>query len=284
LTWSREASHGDQTMTSVAERIEAVRARIEAARLGAGLPAEAVRLLAVSKTFGPEDVYAAVATGQRDFGENYVQEGVAKRQAVMQALKERTDENPSGALPALPGFRGLTTAAQALRWHFIGPLQSNKTRDVAEHFDWVHTIDRVKIAQRLADQRPPGQDPLQVCLQVNIDREPSKSGVDPDAVVAVGLEIAKIAAETGRLELRGLMAIPSPERQPERQRAAFARLREMLKGLNEVLLSSFSGRVTALDTLSMGMSDDLESAIAESDPELTTWVRIGSAIFGKREA
>lgn len=267
-------------MTSVAHRIEAVRARIEAARLGAGLPFEAVRLLAVSKTFGPEEVFAAIVAGQRDFGENYVQEGVAKRQAVMQALKAHA--MTASVLVEETGLALLPTAAQALHWHFIGPLQSNKTRDVAEHFDWVHTVDRVKIAQRLADQRPSGLAPLQVCLQVNIDREPSKSGVDPDAVVAVGLEIAKIAAETGRIQLRGLMAIPSPQTQPERQRAAFARLREILKGLNETLLASFYGRVTALDTLSMGMSDDLESAIAESDPGLTTWVRIGSAIFGKR--
>jgi pyridoxal phosphate enzyme (YggS family) len=186
---------------------------------------------------------------------------------------------------ALPGSDVVLTAAQGLRWHFIGPLQSNKTRDVAEHFDWVHTIDRVKIAQRLADQRPVGLAPLQVCLQVNIDRESSKSGVDPDAVVTVSLDIAKIAAETGRIKLRGLMAIPSPETQADRQRSAFGRLRGLLQTVNSALLAQPSGdppNQPMLDTLSMGMSDDLESAIAESDPELTTWVRIGSAIFGKR--
>lgn len=265
-------------MTSVAKRIEAVRARIEAARLQAQLPQGAVALLAVSKTFGPEDVCAAIATGQQDFGENYVQEGVAKKQAVIQALKTRT-ENASTALPGL-GF--LLPAVQGLRWHFIGPLQSNKTRDVAEHFDWVHTIDRVKIAQRLADQRPADLNPLQVCIQVNIDREPTKSGVDPDEAVKVGLEIAKIAADTGRIQVRGLMAIPSPRSEPERQRAAFGHLRGLLKTVNKAIQAQTARQIPLLDTLSMGMSDDLESAIAESDPDLTTWVRVGSAIFGSR--
>lgn len=265
-------------MTSVAERIEAVRARIEAARLQAQLPRGAVALLAVSKTFGPEDVCAAIATGQQDFGENYVQEGVAKRQAVMRAL----EAHPMPAAAVLPGSGSLPPSPQGLRWHFIGPLQSNKTRDVAEHFDWVHTIDRVKIAQRLADQRPADLNPLQVCLQVNIDREPTKSGVDPDAVVSTSLAVANIAADTGRIQLRGLMAIPSPATQPDQQRAVFGRLRGLLKEVNESFQAQAAKKEPLLDTLSMGMSDDLESAIAESDPGLTTWVRVGSAIFGSR--
>ena len=267
-------------MTSVAKRIEAVRARIEAARLQAQLPQAVVALLAVSKTFGPEDVCAAIATGQQDFGENYVQEGVAKKQAVMQALKART-ATASAALPG-SGFLPLPPAAQGPRWHFIGPLQSNKTREVAEHFDWVHTIDRVKIAQRLADQRPANLDPLQVCIQVNIDREPTKSGLDPDAVVPTSLAVASIAADTGRIRLRGLMTIPSPAVQPDQQRAAFGRLRGLLRTVNEALQTQALKNTPLLDTLSMGMSDDLESAIAESDPGLTTWVRVGSAIFGSR--
>nr|UOZ96489.1 Pyridoxal phosphate homeostasis protein [Cupriavidus sp.] len=265
-------------MTSIAERIEAIRARIEASRLQAQLPQGAVALLAVSKTFGPEAVCAAMATGQQDFGENYVQEGVAKQQAVIRAL----EAYPMPTAAALPGSGLLRPGAQGPRWHFIGPLQSNKTRDVAEHFDWVHTIDRVKIAQRLADQRPETLNPLQVCIQVNIDREPTKSGVDPDAVIATSLAIAEIAADTGRIQLRGLMAIPLPATQPDQQRAAFGRLRSLLKSVNATFQAQAAPKTPLLDTLSMGMSDDLESAIAESDPDLTTWVRIGSAIFGSR--
>ena len=253
-------------MTSIADRLAQVCHRIAVATESAGLPAATVRLLAVSKTFGPEAVLEAVAAGQRDFGENYVQEGVAKRLAAAQRISHADAEMSS----------------MQLRWHFIGPLQSNKTRDVAENFDWVHTIDRVKIAQRLSDQRPAALAPLQVCLQVNIDNEPTKSGVLPTDVVAESLAIGQLAQQSGRLRLRGLMAIPAPSQSTLSQRTAFAQLRQLLDTVNAAIKSQAPSSLPLLDTLSMGMSADLESAIAESAPHLTTWVRIGSAIFGDR--
>jgi pyridoxal phosphate enzyme (YggS family) len=195
--------------------------------------------MAVSKTWPAACVLEAVAAGQRVFGENYVQEGVAKIADV-----------------ALPG----------LEWHFIGPLQSNKTRQVAEHFDWVHSVERLKIAQRLSDQRGESRPPLQVCVQVNVSGEESKSGVEPEHCVA----LARAVACLPRLRLRGLMCIPEPVDDPERQRARFAMLRELR---DELVRDGL-----ALDTLSMGMSDDLELAIAEG----STMVRVGSAIFGAR--
>jgi pyridoxal phosphate enzyme (YggS family) len=202
-----------------------------------------VGILAVSKTFPAESVLEAVAAGARAFGENYVQEGVDKALAVRQVA----------GLPAL-------------EWHFIGPIQSNKTREVAEHFDWVHSIDRLKIAQRLSDQRPADLPPLQVCVQVNVSGEQSKSGVSlPEAAALV-----RAVAAMPNLKLRGLMAIPEPTDEPARQRAAFAMLRALRDEINSEGLS--------LDTLSMGMSADLESAIAEG----ATLVRVGTAIFGKR--
>jgi pyridoxal phosphate enzyme (YggS family) len=240
---------------AIAERLAQVRERMRIATESAGLPAASVQLLAVSKTFGPEAVLAAMAAGQRDFGENYVQEGVAKAQAV---------------------------ADRGVRWHFIGPLQSNKTRDVATHFDWVHSVDRFKIAERLASQRPATLPPLEICLQVNLDAEPTKSGVPPTSVHEELQALARLAAQTGRLRLRGLMAIPSPEPALAQQRAAFGRLRALLKEAQLTVGKAYTTSAVLLDTLSMGMSADLEAAIAESDPECVTWVRIGSAIFGQR--
>ncbi|MBP1207123.1 pyridoxal phosphate enzyme (YggS family) [Duganella sp. 1411] len=198
-------------------------------------------MLAVSKTFGPQAVLEAVAAGQRAFGENYLQEALDK----IAALRDQ---------PA------------PLEWHFIGPIQSNKTRPIAEHFDWVHTVEREKVAQRLSEQRPAGMAPLQICLQVNISGEASKSGVAPDEVAALAHKVAALP----NLTLRGLMAIPEPAVEFDQQRAAFARLRLLYEQLRADGL--------ALDTLSMGMSADLRAAIFEG----ATIVRVGSAIFGSR--
>jgi hypothetical protein len=211
--------------------------------LCAGRPAQSVTLLAVGKTFGATQVREAHAAGQQDFGENYVQEALAK-------------------MDALAALRG------ALRWHLIGPLQSNKTRVVAEAFDWVHTVDRLKIAQRLAEQRPAGLPPLQLCLQVNISGEASKSGLPPAEVPALAQAVAALPRE--RVLLRGLMAVPEPAEGFEAQRAPHRALRELLAALNAGGLQ--------LDTLSMGMSADLEAAVAEG----ATVVRVGTAIFGAR--
>ena len=205
-----------------------------------------MRLLAVSKTFGPEAVQEAVAAGQRAFGENYLQEGLDKIRALAEAL------------PA--------PLAAALEWHFIGPIQSNKTRPIAENFAWVHTVEREKIAQRLSEQRPAGMAPLNICLQVNISGEASKSGVAPAELPA----LARAVVALPNLKLRGLMAIPEPEEDFERQRAAFAQLRQLYEQLRA---DGF-----ALDTLSMGMSADLPAAVFEG----ATIVRVGSAIFGAR--
>ena len=235
-------------MSSLDETLQAnigrVIERISVAARAVGRDPRTVRLLAVSKTFGTEAVQAAARCGQADFGENYVQEGVAK---IVQ-LREREPR-------------------RALRWHFIGPIQSNKTADIATHFDWVHSIDRLKIAQRLSSQRPAGMADLDVLVQVNVSGEASKSGVDVDAAIA----LAHAVAQLPRLRLRGLMAIPEPDDEP-RQRAPFARLRGLLEALRTDGLD--------LDTLSMGMSGDLEAAIAEG----ATIVRVGTAFFGARPA
>jgi pyridoxal phosphate enzyme (YggS family) len=202
-----------------------------------------VNLLAVSKTCPGVSVREAFEAGQRDFGENYVQEALAK-------------------IAELDDLRA------QLRWHLIGPLQSNKAREVATHFDWVHGVDRMKLAQRLSDLRPPELPPLQVCLQINVSGEDSKSGVAPEA--ALGL--ARAVATLPRLKLRGLMAIPEPAGDLAAQRAPHRTLRKLLEAMNAEGLG--------LDTLSIGMSADLEAAIAEG----ATWVRIGTAIFGARAA
>ncbi len=226
-------------MSSIESNLQVVRERISAAAREAGRVPGEIALLAVSKTFGAGAVRAAHAAGQFDFGENYVQEATAK----------------IAALSDLP-----------LVWHFIGPIQSNKTRAIAEHFDWVHSVERVKIAQRLAASRPAGRERLDVCLQVNLSGEQSKSGVTPEALPP----LADAVRALPRLRLRGLMAIPEPGDDWSLQRRRFAALRRLLEQLNA---AGFG-----LDTLSMGMSRDLEAAVLEG----ATIVRVGSAIFGER--
>ena len=206
-----------------------------------------MNLLAVSKTCPGVSVREAYAAGQRDFGENYVQEALAK-------------------IAELGDLR--STSGGGIRWHLIGPLQSNKAREVAANFDWVHAVDRMKLAQRLSDLRPPGLAPLQVCLQVNISGEDSKSGVAPESVLALAREVSALP----RLQLRGLMAIPEPAGDLAAQREPHRALRRLMEAINAEGLG--------LDTLSIGMSADLEAAIAEG----ATWVRIGTAIFGSRPA
>ena len=212
-----------------------------AACTAAGRDPASVRLLAVSKTFPAEAVREARAAGQIAFGENYVQEGVAKIEA-------------------------LSDLRAGLEWHCVGPLQSNKTRPVAAHFDWVHSIDRLKIAERLAEQRPADLPPLQVCLQVNVDAGANKSGVTPEETLA----LARAVAALPRLRLRGLMAIPEPAPDFEAQRALFRRAAAVFEQMR--------GAGLEVDTLSLGMSADLEAAIAAG----STMVRIGTAIFGGR--
>jgi len=241
---------------SISTQLQAVRKRIDKACAEAGRDSRSVTLLAVSKTFGPEAVIEAVQAGQCAFGENYVQEGVDKITAVHEWAK--------GQAPAAQAW-----PAGSIQWHCIGPLQSNKTRAVAEHFDWVQSVDRLKIAQRLSEQRPPQLPPLQVCLQVNIDGGATKSGVSPDEALALACEIGRLP----RLILRGLMTIPEPAPDLASTLAVHRRTRELFDALNA------SGQLPApLDTLSMGMSADLEAAIAAG----STLVRVGTAIFGKR--
>ncbi|CAH0439828.1 YggS family pyridoxal phosphate-dependent enzyme [Ralstonia pseudosolanacearum] len=234
-------------MSVIAANLQAVRQRITTACTLASRDPASVTLLAVSKTFDADAVRAAHAAGQRLFGENYVQEGTAKTSAL-------TD---------------LRNGPEAIAWHFIGPLQSNKTRAVAEHFDWVHSIDRLKIAERLSAQRPATLPPLQVCLEINISRQTSKHGVPPDLDEV--LPLARAVAALPRLRLRGLMAVPEPADDPAARRAPFATLRDLADRLRAAGLP--------VDTLSMGMSADLEDAIAEG----ATIVRVGSAIFGARQ-
>ena len=230
-------------MSTIAANMQAVEATIAAAAEACGRPRSSVQLLAVSKTFPMEAVLEAMAAGQRAFGENYLQEGVEKIAAVARAQPD-TD----------------------IEWHFIGPIQSNKTRPIATSFAWVHTVERLKIAQRLSEQRPPEMGPLNVCLQVNISGEATKSGATPAELPALAREVAALP----NLRLRGLMAIPEAQTDPALQRAAFARLR--------VLAESLRAGGLAIDTLSMGMSGDMAAAIAEG----ATIVRVGSAIFGSR--
>ncbi len=226
-------------MGTIASALESVKRRIVVATAAAGRPADSVRLLAVSKTHPAAALREAHAAGQTAFGESYVQEAVEKVAAL---------------------------ADLSLEWHFIGPLQSNKTRPVAEHFAWVHSVDRLKIAERLAAQRPVGLPPLQVCLQVNVSGEASKSGATLEEAPA----LAKAVAALPGLTLRGLMTIPRPTDDPAEQRAQFRLLRELFEKLR--------GEGLPLDTLSMGMSHDLEAAIAEG----ATLVRVGTALFGER--
>jgi len=226
-------------MSAIATNLQAVRTRIAAAASAAGRTPESITLLAVSKTKPLADVLAAAAAGQTAFGENYVQEGCEKAAA---------------------------TVDRSLEWHFIGPLQSNKTRLVAEHFAWVHSVDRLKIAERLSAQRPTDLPPLQVCVQVNVSGEASKSGCTP----AEALALCQAVAALPNLRLRGLMTIPEPADDAAAQRAPLRRLRELYESIRAAGLP--------LDTLSMGMTHDLEAAIAEG----ATIVRVGTAIFGER--
>jgi hypothetical protein len=225
---------------SLADNLQHVRLRIAEAARRHGRDPAAIRLLAVSKTQPAAQVREAFAAGQSEFGENYVQEALEKM----------------AALADLP-----------LTWHFIGPIQSNKTRAIAEHFAWVHSIDRIRIAERLSRQRPAGLAPLDACIEVNISQEPGKRGVAPEAV----LPLARAVADMPGLRLRGLMAIPAPVMDFDAQRAAFGQMRRLFESLRAAGL--------ALDTLSMGMSADLEAAIAEG----ATLVRVGTAIFGERK-
>ena len=223
---------------NISERLEAVRARIALVEREAGRLLQSVQLIAVSKTQPASAISAAIAAGQHHFGENYLQEALTKQ----------------SELANMPD----------LVWHFIGPIQSNKTAPIAAHFDWVHSVDRFKIAQRLSEQRPEGLAPLNICLQVNVSHEDSKSGVDLTELSG----LAQAVAVLPRLHLRGLMAIPAPTADPASQRVPFRILRQALESLN----------IPGLDTLSMGMSDDLEAAIQEG----ATFVRIGTAVFGHR--
>ena len=227
-------------MRSIPDNLQAVKARIAGAARAAGRDPAAVTLLAVSKTHAPALIEEAFGAGQSAFGENYVQEALDKMAAL---------------------------ARLAIEWHLVGPLQSNKTRAAAEHFQWVHTIDREKIARRLSEQRPEAMRALDVLVQVNVSGEASKSGVAPHEVAA----LAKAVAALPRLRLRGLMSVPEPTDDARLQRARFREVRE--------LLESLKGEGFALDTLSMGMSADMEAAIAEG----STMVRIGTAIFGERQ-
>ena len=226
-------------MTTIRNNLQSVRQRIEAACAAARRPVNEVTLLAVSKTFGPDAVREAADAGQRAFGENYIQEAVEKIALL-------------GALP--------------LQWHCIGPIQSNKTRLVAANFQWAQTVDRLKIAQRLAEQRAEGLPELNVCIQVNIDGGPSKSGVAPQDALALARDVAQLP----RLKLRGLMTIPEPQPDFAAQLAVHQKARRLFDQLREAGL--------AIDTLSMGMTADLEAAIHAG----STMVRVGTAIFGGR--
>ncbi len=232
-------------MTTIEGNLQQLRRRMAAACVQAGRDVHAVTLLAVSKTFGADAVAEALAAGQHAFGENYVQEGVDKILALR-----------------------VSHPGSAIEWHCIGPLQSNKTRLVAEHFDWVQSVDRLKIAQRLSEQRPAGAAPLQVCLQVNVDGGPTKSGVTPAELPALAVAVTQLPS----LKLRGLMCIPEPAPDFEAQRAVFLQAKALFDDLNV--------RGFGLDTLSMGMSDDLDAAVAAG----STMLRVGRAIFGSRAA
>ena len=247
---------------SIQESLQEVRTRVRNAELAWGRVPGSVSLLAVSKTFGLDAVSAAWMAGQTSFGENYVQEGIQKIQAMPEEL-------------LTPGPESLTPRPI---WHFIGPLQSNKTRAVAEHFDWVHTVDRERIGQRLSEQRPASRGPLQICIQVNVSGEASKSGVAPQDAITLVESLLPLAG----LRLRGLMVIPEALTEFHAQRAAFARARQLFESIRAALsgVQSLAPALSGWDTLSMGMSADLEAAIAEG----ATIVRVGSAIFGSRAA
>ena len=293
-------------MTTIATRLQAVRSRIETAAASAGRAPADIRLIAVSKTFSPAAIAEAHAAGQVAFGENYLQEALGKIAALsglglksQVAHARRDGEQREGDVHPSAGVRlrdvdGAREAVELahgsaasvarpeaprssasspigplllpLEWHFIGPIQSNKARQIAEQFHWVHSVDRLKIAERLSIARPAHLPPLEICLQVNVSGEQSKSGAQPDQVLA----LAQAASRLPGIRLRGLMTIPEPTPNTGLQRARFRQVRELKEDL--------IGHGIALDTLSMGMSDDLEAAIAEG----ATLVRVGRAIFGER--
>jgi len=227
-------------MTPPAQLLKNVQQQIQSAATTAGRSADDIRLIAVSKTKPASDIEQVYRAGQREFGENYLQEAIDK----IQQLEQLND----------------------IKWHFIGAIQSNKTRPIAEHFDWVHSVDRIKIARRLAEQRPAGRKPLNICLQVNVSNEASKAGISLDEVEALAAEVKQLE----HIRLRGLMAIPLNTNDPEQQRCYFHQLKNCIDKLNQ---QGFE-----LDTLSMGMSNDMNVAIAEG----ATMIRIGTAIFGAR--
>ncbi|MCZ4053543.1 YggS family pyridoxal phosphate-dependent enzyme [Oxalobacter sp. OxGP1] len=230
-------------MSAITDHLQTVRTRVCRAAQQAHRDPSSVNLLAVSKTQPVSAILEAAEAGQLAFGENYEQEAVRK---IMEIRQNRPDLK--------------------LEWHFIGPIQSNKTRAIAEHFDWVHSVDRERIARRLSDQRPEDMPPLNICLQVNISGEDSKSGVRPEELA----DLVKAVSGMPRLKLRGLMAIPEPQSDPEKQRQPFSAMKTLFEELKHTGYD--------LDTLSMGMSDDMEAAIQEG----ATTVRIGTAIFGQR--
>lgn len=233
-------------MTTIADKLQQVQHRVAQACERAGRDPASVLLLAVSKTFGPDAVLEAARAGQHAFGENYLQEAVEKMAALRQM------------------------GAPTLQWHCIGPVQSNKTRLVAEHFDWMHTVDRLKVAQRLSDQRPAHLPPLQVCIQINVDGGANKSGVAPQEALALAQSVAVLP----QLCLRGLMSIPEPATGFDAQYALHLRAREVFDTIRASGLPGLAG----FDTLSMGMTDDLDAAIAAG----STMVRVGTGIFGRR--
>jgi len=228
-------------MSSPDQLLKNVQQQIQSAAETAGRSADDIRLIAVSKTKPASDIEQVYRAGQREFGENYLQEAIDK----IQQLQQYSD----------------------IKWHFIGAIQSNKTRSIAEHFDWVHSVERIKIARRLAEQRPASRKPLNICLQVNVSNEASKAGISLDEVEALAAEVKQLE----HIRLRGLMAIPLNTRDPEQQRYYFHQLKNCLDQLNQ---QGFD-----LDTLSMGMSNDMDIAIAEG----ATMIRIGTAIFGERQ-
>lgn len=228
-------------MNLPAERLKKVIQRLQNAAKQASRPAKDIRLIAVSKTKPASDIEQVYHAGQREFGENYLQEAIEK----------------------ITGLKHL----ENIKWHFIGAIQSNKTRQIAEHFDWVHSVDRLKIAQRLSEQRPANMPPLNICLQVNISNEESKSGISLNEVPELAAEVSQLS----NIRLRGLMAIPLNTEDPTLQRTCFRQLKNCLAQLNQ---QGFD-----LDTLSMGMSNDMEIAIAEG----ATMIRVGTAIFGGRQ-
>ena len=241
----------ERSVLGVSSQLSHVRQQIAQAVAAAGRAPGSVALLAVSKTFGADAVIEAVRAGQSAFGENYIQEGVEK----IQALRKWLAEPAQASLPAL-------------QWHCIGPIQSNKTRPVAEHFDWVQSVDRLKITERLSEQRPADLPPLQICLQVNIDGGANKSGVAPAEVLALAAEVLKLP----RLALRGLMTIPEPVTGLDAQVAVHAKARALFDEVRAAL------NQPQFDTLSMGMTSDLEAAVHAG----STMVRVGTAVFGGR--